>query len=66
MSTFLFLNFILNVVIKYLLAEFYVSIFLITPILQQGILELVLYGDLVIHSKDLLGDPFKKTINYYK
>ena len=50
LSTFFF-NFILNVVIKYLLAELYVSIFLITPILQQGILELVLYGDLVINSK---------------
>ena len=53
-------------VIKYLLAESYVSIFLITPILQQGILELALYGDLVINSKELLGYPFKKTINCYK
>ena len=61
-----FFNFILNVVIKYLLAESYVSIFLIAPILQQGILELVLYGDIVINSKELLGDPFKKTINCYK
>ena len=53
-------------VIKYFLAELYVSIFLNTPILQQGILELVLYGDLVINSKELLGDPFKKTFNCYK
>ena len=50
-------------VITYLLAELYVSIFLITPILQQGILALVLYGDLVIDSKELLGNPFNKTIN---
>ena len=47
----LFFNFILNGVIKYLLPELYVSIFLITPILQQGLLELVLFGDLVINSK---------------
>ena len=53
-------------VIKYILAELYVSIFLITPILQQGILELVLYDDLVINAKELLGDPFNKTINCYK
>ena len=36
---------------------------LITPILQQGILELILYGDLVINSKELLDDPFKKSIS---
>ena len=52
-------------VIKYLLAELYVSIFLMTQILQQGILELVLYGDLVLNAKELLCDPFKKTINCY-
>ena len=50
-------------VIKYLLAELYISIFLITQILQQGILELALFSDLVINSKELLDDPFKKTIN---
>ena len=53
-------------VIKYLLAESYVSIFLIAPIQQLGILELLLYGDIVINSKELLGDSFKKTINCYK
>ena len=53
-------------VIKYFLAELYVSIFLITPILQQGMLELVLYGDLVINSKELMGDSFKKLTNFYK
>ena len=53
-------------VIKYLLAELNVSIFLITPILQQGILELVFYDDLVINSKELLGDSFEKRINCYK
>ena len=63
LSTICFFNVILNVVIKYLLAELYISIFLITPILQQGILELALFSDLVINSKELLGDPFKKTIN---
>ena len=52
--------------IKYLLAKLYVSMFLITPTLQQGILELVLYGDLVINSNELLGDPFIKTTSCYK
>ena len=47
-----FFYFILYVVIKYFLAELYVSIFLITPNLQQGILELVLYGDLTINLKE--------------
>ena len=61
-----FFQFILNVFIKKLLAELYVSIFLITQILQQGILELVLYADLVIDSVTLLDNPFKKTINCYK
>ena len=48
-------------VIHYLFAELYVSIFLITPILHQGILELLNYGGLVINSKELLGDPFEVT-----
>ena len=50
----------------YFLADLYVSIFLITPILQHGVLELVLYGDLIINSKELMGDPFKKTISCFK
>ena len=45
LSTISFFNFILNVVIKYLLAKLYVSILLIATFLQQGILELVIYGD---------------------
>ena len=52
-------------VIEYLLTELYVSIFLLTPILEQGILKLEVYGDLVINSKEFLDDPFKKTINCY-
>ena len=62
----MFFQFILNVFIKKLLAELYISILLITQILQQGILELVLYGDLVIDSKGLLDNRFKKKINCYK
>ena len=50
--SYLFFNFISNVVIEYLLTELYVSIFLLTPILEQGILKLEVYGDLVINSKE--------------
>ena len=63
--SYLFFNFISNVVIEYLLTELYVSIFLLTTILEQGILKLEVYGDLVINSKEFLDDPFKKTINCY-
>ena len=45
------------------LVNYMSAYFLITTIEEQGILALVLYGDLVINSKELLDGPFKKTIN---
>ena len=44
-----------NRVIKVLAAELYFSKFLITPILQHGILQLVFNGDLVYKVKSFIG-----------